>query len=102
MLRVASGLAVVALLASLMALLPGKAAARDPAAIRACGGPARSFNQCLQVCSCMGGKSCFKACGNKEFSKAGHMLRKMERAGSGGGKRAMKHGDGSSRNRGFR
>lgn len=71
MLRIASGLLAAAVVATLIALLPGGAEARDMAAIRACGGPARNYNQCLAVCGCMGGKRCFSSCATKDFSKGG-------------------------------
>ncbi len=83
MLKLASGLAALAVVATLTAMLAGAAEARDRSAIRACGGPARNYNQCLAVCGCMGGQACSRRCGTKDFSKPGR-----------GGKRGMKRGRG--------
>lgn len=81
-------LKVLALLAAGAVVLSGSvlgsfaAQARDMAAIRACGGPAKSYNQCLHVCGCMGGTVCYKSCGMKNFSRVGGK--------KGGGKRKQK------------
>ena len=85
MLKILALLAAVALLATASVMGADEAQARDMAKIRACGGPARSYNQCLTVCGCMGGMSCFKRCGNKDFTNAGSKK-------GGGGKRAGKGG----------
>ena len=47
---------------------PTEVQARDLAKKRSCGAPARSFNQCLVVCSCMGGTRCYASCGTKDYS----------------------------------
>ena len=86
MLKIASGLAAVLVIGSLTAMLPGEAEARNKAAIRACGGPARNFNQCLQVCGCMGGKVCYKACGTKDFTKVGGRGKRSVKAGGSEGR----------------
>jgi hypothetical protein len=76
MLKIASGLAAAAVLATFVVMMPTGAEARDRAAIRACGGPARSYNQCIAVCGCMGGQRCYARCGTRDFSKAGRAMKR--------------------------
>lgn len=72
MLKTLGIIAAGLLLASAGSLAPGEAAAQGKREkVRACGGPAKNYNQCLQVCSCMGGKQCFASCGRKDFSRPG-------------------------------
>lgn len=84
----ALSLATFWLLVALPVLAPVSGLAQDRRQqTLACGGPATSFNHCLQVCGCKGGKRCYAACSNRDFNariKAKAKGKRGKLRGSGG------------------
>jgi hypothetical protein len=100
MLNFMSAVTGALLLAGVMLTPSSPAEANRREAVLACGGPARSYNQCIQVCGCLGGERCASGCSQKDFSQRPG-ARGKGKAARGMGKRAGRGSDGGGR-RGFK